>query len=392
MAVRVSPNHLDVGSATTKRAQGYLRWYPLAWRERYGEEFVAHLEVELAERPVSFARTSDIVAHGLLARLSFQRGVRIALRAATAVVLVTAAAVGAIALTHYWSPVIISSGNDGGVSGVGLFARPSQVNDVAINFSTRTRVAIRITSVTVIPLRGFLAPEVVGVEFAAHASELANDRGWPIRLPKGTTVQAQGNAPLVQAIGTTVTLARTNVLWLGLRAPLLHHAYGVEKVRVNYERRGVSHTMTIDQSTAPDVICASSSSSGQMPSWCSQEIQAASAIAMFSKDSTTSAKLPSEEAQLVAQLALSEVQAAGHGAPTLVDVRHWAAQFFPANGSDAIQSVTGVVNVGVPEWRFVIRKASSHSSVVLCTNRGLVDSGGGMIGVGVESCPLQRRG
>ena len=78
--------------------------------------------------------------------------------------------------------------------------------------------------------------------------------------------------------------------------------------------------------------------------------------------------------------------------PTLVDVRHWAAQFFPANGSDAIQSVTGVVNVGVPEWRFVISKALSHSYVVMCTNRGLVGPGGGMIGVGVEDCPLQRRG
>lgn len=388
MAIRVSPDHVDVGSATTNRAQGYLRWYPLTWRERYGEEFVAHLEIELAERPVSFARTSDIVAHGLLARLSFQRGLRITLRAATAVLLVTAAVFGAMALTHYWSPVTISSGSDGGVSGVGLFARPTQVNDVAINFSTQTFVAIRITSVTVIPLRGFLTPEVVGVEFAAHASELANARGWPIQLPKGTTAQAQGSAPLVQAIGTTVTLAPTNVLWLGVRAPLLHHAYGVGEVRVNYELRGVSHTMTIDKSTAPDVICASSSNSGQMPSWCSQEIQAARAIAMFSKDSTTSAKLPSDEALLVAQLALSEVQAAGHGAPTLVDVRHWAAQFFPANDSDAILSVTGVVNVGGPEWRFVIRKASSHSLVVLCTNRGLIGSGGGIIGVGVENCPL----
>ena len=38
----------------------------------------------------------------------------------------------------------------------------------------------------------------------------------------------------------------------------------------------------------------------------------------------------------------------------------------------------------VPEWRFVIRKASSDSTVGLCTNRGLVDSGG-MFEAGVES-------
>ena len=43
MAARVSSDHFDVLPATTKRALGYLRWYPSAWRERYGEEFVAHL-------------------------------------------------------------------------------------------------------------------------------------------------------------------------------------------------------------------------------------------------------------------------------------------------------------------------------------------------------------
>ena len=391
MAVRVSPEHVDVGSATTKRAQGYLRWYPSAWRVRYGEECVSHLEIELAKRPVSFARTSDIVAHGLLARLSFQRGLRITLRAATAAVLVTAATVGAIAFSHYWAPVTISSGYQGGITGVGEFARPSQVEDMSFNFSTHAHVAIRITSVKVIPVQGFLAPEVVGVEFAPHASDFVNTRGWPVRLPKGTTVQEQDKTPLVQAYGTTVTLARTNALWLGMRAPSLGHAYAVEKVLVTYERRGVSHTMTIDQSKSPDVICASLSRSQQIPSWCSQEIQAASAMAIFSTTKHTTKALPSDEAQMIAQLALSEVQAAGHGAghgaPTLVDVRHWAAQFFPANGSDAIKSVAGVVNVGVPEWRFIISKESSHSSVVLCTNRGLVGSGGGMIGVGVESCP-----
>lgn len=388
----MSCEDVDVSSATSKRARGYLRWYPLAWRERYGEEFIAHLEIELTVRPVSFARTSDIVAHGILARLSLPHGLRIVLRTATAAVLVIVATVGAIALSHYWAPVTIASGSDGGVSGVGEFAAPSQVDDMSFNFSTGAHVAIRITSVKVIPVRGFLAPEVVGVEFAPHASELANVRGWPIRLPKGTTVQEEGKTPLVQAIGTTVTLSRTDALWLGMRAPSLGQAYAVEEVRVTYERHGVSHAMTIDQSGSPDVICASSSRAEQIPSWCSQEIQAASAVAVFSTTKHKTPELPSDEALMVAQFALSEVQAAGHGAPTLVDVRRWATQFFPANVADAIQSVTGVVKVGVPEWRFVIRQASSHASVVLCTDRGLVDAGGGMMGIGAESCPSKKQG
>ena len=389
MAIRVSPDHVEVDSATTKRARGYLRWYPLRWRVRYGEEFVAHLEVELTERPVSFARSFDIAAHGVLARFSLQRGLRLALQVATALLLIIAVTIGAIGLSHYWAPVTISSGYEGGVTGVGEFAPPSQVNDVSFNFSTRAHVAVRITSVKVIPVQGFAAPKLVGAEFAPHVSELANVRGWPIRLPKGTTVQAQGKIPPVEAIGRTVTLSRSDALWLGLRAPTLGHAYAVEGVQLTYSRRGVSHTMTIHQSSAPDVICASSSRSAQIPLWCSQEIQAATTMATFSSAHHTAAKIPSDEAQMVASLALSELQASGHGTPRLSDVRQWAAQLFPATTTNGIVSVSGIANVGTTGWRFVIRKASSHSLAVICTNRGLVDSGGGMIGVGVESCHSQ---
>lgn len=382
----MSREHVDVGSVTTKRARGYLRWYPMAWRERYGEEFVAHLEAELDARPVSFTRTFDIVAHGLLARLTFQRGLRIALRVTTAAVLVAGAAVGVFVLMRYWAPVTITSGYRGGQTGVGLFARPSQVEDVSFNFATHSRVAIRITSVSVLPLRGFPVPQVVGVEFAPHASDLANDRGWPMHLPK-TPTALEGNVPLVPAIGTTVTLAPTNALWMGFRAPSLHHAYAAEGLRVTYERRGISHTMTISQGAAPNVICASSASSVQIPPWCLQEIHAANTIAAFSRNSPKPTKWPSAAAQMVAQLALNEGQSSGHRAPTLDDVRHWSARLFPTNSANAILTVTGVVTAGVPEWRFVIRKGMGMSSAVICTNRGQATANGVVIAVGVESCP-----
>jgi hypothetical protein len=83
----VIPEHVDASAATSKRAQSYLRWYPSSWRARYGEEFVAHLEIELTERPFSLSRSFDIVAHGMLARLRFQHGVRITKRVMTVVVL-----------------------------------------------------------------------------------------------------------------------------------------------------------------------------------------------------------------------------------------------------------------------------------------------------------------
>jgi hypothetical protein len=47
-----------------------LRWYPAAWRARYGDEFTELLLAELAERPRSWRRTLNVMLSGLLARLS----------------------------------------------------------------------------------------------------------------------------------------------------------------------------------------------------------------------------------------------------------------------------------------------------------------------------------
>lgn len=49
---------------------GLLRWYPAAWRERYGEEFAELLLAEFAEQPRSWRRTGNVILSGLLARLS----------------------------------------------------------------------------------------------------------------------------------------------------------------------------------------------------------------------------------------------------------------------------------------------------------------------------------
>jgi hypothetical protein len=53
----------------TSRAFRLLRWYPASWRDRYGEEFVDHMEQELAERPVHAGRTMNIAYKGLVARI-----------------------------------------------------------------------------------------------------------------------------------------------------------------------------------------------------------------------------------------------------------------------------------------------------------------------------------
>jgi hypothetical protein len=53
-----------------RRAERLLRWYPLEWRARYGEEFTELLVAELEERPRSPRRSVDLARSGLIARLA----------------------------------------------------------------------------------------------------------------------------------------------------------------------------------------------------------------------------------------------------------------------------------------------------------------------------------
>jgi hypothetical protein len=53
-----------------RRARRLLRWYPQAWRRRYGEEFVELLIADIEERPRSPRRTLDVARQGLAARFA----------------------------------------------------------------------------------------------------------------------------------------------------------------------------------------------------------------------------------------------------------------------------------------------------------------------------------
>lgn len=52
-----------------RRAYRLVGWYPRAWRQRYGAEFVDLMEQEFTEIPHSFRRTSNIMYKGIVARL-----------------------------------------------------------------------------------------------------------------------------------------------------------------------------------------------------------------------------------------------------------------------------------------------------------------------------------
>jgi hypothetical protein len=53
-----------------ERAARLLRWYPRAWRDRYGEEFAELLIADIEERPQAAGRSLDVVRSGVVARLS----------------------------------------------------------------------------------------------------------------------------------------------------------------------------------------------------------------------------------------------------------------------------------------------------------------------------------
>jgi hypothetical protein len=56
-------------SSDPRRAERLLRWYPPAWRERYGQEFTDHLEQDFVERPVDHRRSLNVAFKGLAARV-----------------------------------------------------------------------------------------------------------------------------------------------------------------------------------------------------------------------------------------------------------------------------------------------------------------------------------
>ena len=52
-----------------KRTRRLLRWYPRAWRERYGDEFSELLLADIADRQRSWRRAFDVARSGAAARL-----------------------------------------------------------------------------------------------------------------------------------------------------------------------------------------------------------------------------------------------------------------------------------------------------------------------------------
>ena len=64
------PAEGGAGRVGERQAVRLLRWYPAGWRARYGAEFAELLIADLADQPRNWRRTADVIASGLLARLT----------------------------------------------------------------------------------------------------------------------------------------------------------------------------------------------------------------------------------------------------------------------------------------------------------------------------------
>ena len=366
-----------------RRAEGYLRWYPAAWRERYGDEFVAHLEDELAEQPFSATRGLNIVVHGVTARLRMQRGLQWFTRLALVVLVVGALVTAALVLAGRYRAVTMTPYS----MGVGVPTTPSRINDLSFTFKSVPHTQIRITQVAVVPLRGFLTPKVVGVLFADRPDSLSNYRDWPPRTPPGSTWSA-AVLGMVPAYASPVTLGHVNTLLVGFRTATLHSAYAIAGLKLTYLRRGVSHTAVLSQGAAPDVLCVTSPQGAMSLShWCSGEISAAHAVASDAVGVGVASWSAAQRTAATVADAAGWSMFASNQAATLGQVRHWATRLYPAGAPWGIRSVSAL-HLASPVYQFVINEGTSDAVITACVIPDVFNGAtGSLASARVRPCP-----
>ena len=359
----------DSNAATVRRATKLTRWYSPQWRERYGDEFIAHMEQELRDRPSDFGRTWNIACHGLLNRIETWSRFRFVASLSSVAAVVIAVAVFLASLSSV-APVRLTPGSRGmGIVSVGLVSGPKEVTDLSFNFSTPKPTSVKILSVGVVTLPGFTSPEVIGVDFASHPSFLANIHGWPLRLPNNEPVAIEGDHHPIPVIGKQVELGQYNTLWLGLRTPLVNNAYAVNGLVVHYERDGKLFTASLSQGGEPDVICVRRSPLVFDPT-CSGLGHAASSIAGAMR-----AKSPGNMAQMITYAALGLQFTINRHFPTLRSVEHWAALVKPAKGPFGVQRITEVTSPSQRLFRFFMRRGESTKVEPICVIANIQQNG-----------------
>ena len=354
---------------THRRAERYVRWFPRAWRERYGEEFTAYLEAAFADRPHDARRVIDIALHGVGARVTFVESRRRSVLALVAVTLVTLLTLAGVTASRYFAPVALSGNASLSADSIGIVASARQVSDVEFFFNAPARARIHVTSLRIIGVRGFAVPSIVGAGLVSHANphSLLNTTSWPPRYPKGTTYGQQFKLQAV--INHSVILGHENTLWVGFRTPAPHVAYAIDGFTLGYEVRGVTHDVTFTKGSLPDVIYVE-----RVPNepGATSSLDAQQRVASDIVKASTPTLTPNREALAVARAAADGAFIFNRAA-TIRDVRDVARRFFPASNGGGIRSVTLVRGV-TPHWRMVTVDPTTGRTLDECVSTGVFDA------------------
>jgi hypothetical protein len=361
-----------------RRATRYLRWYPRAWRDRYGEEFVAHLEAELEERPISVTRSLNIALHGVTTRFRFQASLRWMSGVALALVVV-ALVLGLLGTDHPNGGVPLTLNTDGSI---GVPVKPTTVTNINIQFTDRTSKLIRVTGVALVGFRNYSVPELVRVQFDAKR------QGKNVLLNPPSTVGA------VAVLGHRILLGNGDSIVVSLRAPRDGRLYAVDGLRLTYERRGETHVTTVSLRQSPQLLCVAPHlpSVGE-PSACNREFTTAWSLAQFYEPLNPVQPIAQREAFLSTNAAFDYVTGVGRRDPGLREVREWAATLFDERGSwritrvtDSRSDITVLGEKHVLLFHFALRNRTSGARKTVCVANGGFDAGGGEEGPMLSAC------
>jgi hypothetical protein len=358
------PTHL------ARRATGYLRWYPRLWRERYGEEFVAHLEAELEERPVSLRRDLDIALHGVTARFRLQRELRLVTGFIVIVAMALAVVAGFLAYENRSPavPLAVATG-----SAAGIPTTPNTINSFQFLFTNHSTTRIRLLHVSLIGLHGYPVPRITQVKINAHHQGNSDE-----------TINLSVTTPgLTQAFDHRVVLNRDDSLVIGMAATVENRIYAVDGLKLTYSRNGVTHSKTLALLQTPDLLCVQRSvpSIGESK-FCNQGFTKIWALGDFYHLRYPHDSPAQEEAIIATNAAFSYVSGLdAHSTPAVSDVRAWATTLFAHRGQWKIVQVVASTShhlVGNLHkellFRFVLEKRSTGAVTSVCIRNASVTS------------------
>jgi hypothetical protein len=218
----------------SRRARRLMHWYPSRWRERYGEEFAAHMEQEYAEKPRSFRRTFNVAILGTRARFTspvFQRTPFLTFR-------IGLAATAVLALALLWNSHFGAVSLDTSyVLGMGNASTPGKILVFPVSLGSNTHDEIRLLSVKLIPLPGYLTPKLIGARLVNQRGYPASELSWPLKTSSTTKL----NARLVD-LYTPPSGFGTQYVVYGVVGVQPHVLYATEGVSITYVHNGTTHS------------------------------------------------------------------------------------------------------------------------------------------------------